>query len=92
MAAVKVGGAGEESGGRPGEEVAGASEAVGGSVGKEIGGGSDDSDEEVEGGDDVSLDAILPLRWLPPRPFPPLPESRHPMLSTGAASASMGAP
>jgi len=58
---VKVGGAGEESGGSTGEEVAGASEDVGGSVGKEIGGGDDNSDKEVEGGGDVSLDAVLPL-------------------------------
>jgi hypothetical protein len=38
--------------------------------------------------DGLGLGAILRLRWLPPRPFPPLPEPRHPVLSTGARSAS----
>jgi len=89
---VEVGGAGEESGGT-GEEVAKASEDVGGGAGKEIGGGGGgDSDKEVKGGDVAGLDVVLPLCWLPPQPFPPLPEPRRPVLSTGAGSASMGAP
>jgi hypothetical protein len=89
---VEVGSAGEESGGT-GEEVAKASEDVGDGAGKEIGGGGGgDSDKEVKGGDDAGLDVVLPLCWLPLRPFPPLPEPCRPVLSTGARSASMGAP
>jgi len=104
VAAVKVGGAGEESGGSTGEEVAGTSEDVGGSVGKEIGGGDDNSDKEVEGGGDVSLDAVLPLCAGCPRVLfllcwsraalcsPPAPDDRFPWAHHEEEMAGAGSP